>query len=427
MDIAVLAGQIREARARTLECIAGLSDAQLRPPLMSIVNPFVWEAGHVAFFQELFVLRALDCAQPLIANADALFDSTTIAHNDRWELPLPSLARVQDYLRRVAELTVARLRQGASRDDLYRNWLAVAHEDMHAEAFTYMRQTLAYPAPSFDLPRVNPRNEGPLPGDASVPGGLLRLGADPGDGFVLDNEQWAHEVTVPPFRIAKAPVTQAEFAAFVDDGGYARRELWRPAGWEWREYAKAAHPLYWRKSGNGWQRRHFDQWRDLEPHRPVVHLCWHEAEAWCRWAGRRLPTEAEWEMAAACEPAAGGVAPRKRHFPWGDTAPTAAHVNMDWHAMDTVDVAALAPGDSAFGCRQMIGNVWEWTSSTFLPFPGFEIGPYREYSEPLFWTRKVLRGGCWASRSRMLRNTWRNFFTPNRRDVFAGFRTCALP
>ncbi len=231
---------------------------------------------------------------------------------------------------------------------------------------------------------------------------------------------------VGPFAIARAPVTQAEFAAFVDDGGYRRRELWSEDGWAWREQARAEHPVYWRRDAGAWLRRDFDEWRALEPHRPVIHVNWYEADAYCRWAGRRLPTEAEWEAAAASDPGPGGarLSGAKRRFPWGNEPPTPRRANLDWQAMGCLDVGALPAGDSAFGCRQMIGNVWEWTSSTFLPYPGFTPDPYKEYSEPWFGTRKVLRGGCWATRSRMLRNTWRNYFTPDRRDVLAGFRTC---
>jgi iron(II)-dependent oxidoreductase len=268
-----------------------------------------------------------------------------------------------------------------------------------------------------------------------VPGGTFMLGATPDLPFVFDNEKWSHPVAVAPFAIARAPVTQEEFAAFVDAGGYARREFWSEEGWQWREAAGAGHPVYWEQGSHGsWLRREFDRWVPLEPHRPVLHVNWYEADAYCRWAGRRLPTEAEWEMAASAEPSAGGasISDRKRRFPWGDTAPTPERANLDWRGAPPrsgghgcVDVGAFPAGESAFGCRQMIGNVWEWTSDDFAPYPGFEVDPYREYSEPWFGTHKVLRGGCWTTRSRLLRNTWRNFYRPDRRDVWAGFRTCA--
>jgi iron(II)-dependent oxidoreductase len=214
-------------------------------------------------------------------------------------------------------------------------------------------------------------------------------------------------------------VTQQEFAAFVEADGYRRRELWSDAGWAWREKSAATHPVYWERDGKGgWLRRDFDRRVPLEPHRPVLHVCWHEAEAYCRWAGRRLPTEAEWELAAS------GF--EKRRFPWGDDDPTPERANLDALAAGCADVGAFAAGYGPFGCRQMLGNVWEWTADDFGPYPGFVPDPYREYSQPWFGTHKVLRGGCRVTRGRLLRNSWRNYYTPDRRDVWAGFRTCAV-
>ncbi|MGI8424184.1 MAG: SUMF1/EgtB/PvdO family nonheme iron enzyme, partial [Chloroflexota bacterium] len=316
---------------------------------------------------------------------------------------------------------------------------ALFHEDMHSEALTYTRQYLGYPAPRFagdtrvpGAPAAETRVGGPLPGDARVPGGIFRLGAGHDEPFVFDNEKWAHPVELQPFSIARAPVTQAEFAAFVEDGGYRRSELWHAAGWRWRESMAAEHPTYWQRSGDNWTRRDFDRWTALESYRPVINVNWYEAEAYCRWAGRRLPTETEWEAAAVGEPAGDGqtLAPRKRRFPWGDVPPSAERANLDWCALGCVDVGALSAGDSAFGCRQMIGNAWEWTASAFLPYPGFRADePYPEYSAPWFETeespRKVLRGGCWATTSRLIRATWRNFYPAERGNVWAGFRTCA--
>jgi iron(II)-dependent oxidoreductase len=248
---------------------------------------------------------------------------------------------------------------------------------------------------------------------------------------VFDNEKWAHPVTIRPFDIARAAVTQEQFAAFVDDDGYRRQEFWDAEGWRWRwrEANDARHPVYWRRApGSGWERRDFDRWVPLEPHRPVLHVCWYEADAYCRWAGRRLPSEAEWEAAATTQPAPDGrgLSSHKTRFPWGDDLPSPAHATLDSLALGCRDVGALPLGDSAFGCCQMIGNVWEWTQSDFLPYPGFVSDPYKEYSAPWFGTHRVLRGGCWATRSRLIRATWRNFYRPDRRDVLAGFRTCGL-
>jgi iron(II)-dependent oxidoreductase len=256
---------------------------------------------------------------------------------------------------------------------------------------------------------------------------VLQLGSTTNAPFVFDNEKWAHPVEIAPFRIARAPVSNAEFLAFVTEGGYRRRALWSDAGWHWRERAGAEHPLYWSRQHNGWMVRRFDRMEPLRPHCPVIHVNWYEAEAWCRWAGRRLPTEGDWEAAAATEPGPnGGLAGCKRRHPWGDEAASPRHANLDGNALGVVDVGAFAEGDSAWGCRQMLGNVWEWTASTFEPFPGFAPDVYEDYSAPWFGTRKVLRGGAWATRSRMISNMYRNFFTPDRRDVMAGFRSCAL-
>jgi iron(II)-dependent oxidoreductase len=416
---------VDEARSRTLALAADLSDEQLMGPRLQIVNPMRWEIAHVAWFQEKWVLRHASGRPPIRPDADALWDSGAVAHDTRWDLPLPSRADSLGYMEDVRRQVQERLRGGPPTPELlYFARYCVHHEDMHDEAFTYTRQTLGYPAPKL---ATGGRADaaGPLPGDVRVPGGVVPLGAEPGEPFVFDNEKWAHEVDVKPFAIARAATTQAEFAAFVDDGGYGRRELWSEDGWRWRQAAGAEHPVYWRRDAGAWQRRDFDRWVPLEPHQPVIHVCWHEAEAYCRWAGRRLPTEAEWESAAACEPDREALGRVKRRFPWGDAPPTPERANLDWRAMGTIDVGALPAGDSAFGCRQMIGNVWEWTSSDFLPYPGFLADAYREYSEPWFRTHKVLRGGAWTTRSRLLRNTWRNFYTPDRRDVLAGFRTCA--
>src|SRR5262249_39571233 len=225
---------------------------------------------------------------------------------------------------------------------------------------------------------------------------------------------------------------QSEFAEFVDDGGYHRREWWTDEGWRWRERVNAEQPVYLRSAGEkGGERPVFDPRGPPEPHLPVIHVNWDESEAYCRWAKRRLPTEAEWEMAARYEPAPDrpGSGAHDRRYPWGDEAPTPERANLDWRALTfggCAPVNAFPAGDSALGVRQMIGNVWEWTATDFFPYPGFEPGPYKEYSAPWFGDHKVLRGGCWATRSRLIRNNYRNFYKPDRRDVWVGLRTCGL-
>jgi iron(II)-dependent oxidoreductase len=427
---ATLAGWVQDARRRTLDLIGDLSDGQLLGPRLAMVNPLLWEIGHLAWFQEKWVLRGGGQGPSLRADADALYDSSAVPHDVRWDLPLPSRAETSRYMSRVQERVLDRINGPAlDADTVYFILLATFHEDMHTEAFTYTRQTLAYPAPLLDG-NADPEDDraGPWPGDVVVPGGRFLLGAAAEEPFVFDNEKWAHPVELKPFAIARAPVTQAEFAGFVEDGGYRRRELWTEEGWRWREGLGAQNPVYWQRQPSGsWLRRDFDRWVPLEPHRPVLHVSWYEADAYCRWAGRRLPAEAEWEAAAASETAPGAreLSPRKRRFPWGDAPPTPERANLDGGSPGCVDVAARAAGDSPLGCRQMIGNVWEWTASDFLPYPGFVADPYQDYSRPWFGTHKVLRGGCWVTRARLLRNSWRNFYRPDRRDVWAGFRTCA--
>ena len=421
-----LAARLLDARDRSLALVSGLDADQLMGPRLEIVNPLRWELGHVAWFQERWAWRHLRGLPPLRSDGDALYDSAKVAHDTRWDLPLPTIDETRVFARTILDRVLDRLAgHDPSPEERYFHRLTLFHEDMHDEAFTYTRQTLGYSPPPIPLgppPSVSSRADG----DAEIPGGTFLLGAAPDLPFVFDNEKWAHEVRIEPFCMARAAVTNAEFAAFTEDDGYRRRDLWTEEGWAWRKKAGAEHPVYWRRAGGGWETRAFDAWKPLSPEHAVIHVCWHEADAFCRWAGRRLPTEAEWEAAAAGEPDAGGsrLAARKRLYPWGNAPPAAALATLDARHGGPVPVHAFADGDSAFGVRQMIGNVWEWTSTDFGPYPGFVADPYEEYSEPWFTGHKVLRGGCWTTRARLLRNTWRNFYTPDRRDVFAGFRTC---
>ena len=428
-----LAEILTDTHKRTMELVAGLDQEQMLGPKLPTVNPLLWEIGHVAWFYEQFILRSLYGYEPTLPNGDALYDSIAIEHEVRWDLPLLPLDECLRYINTIRDRLLGRLTGAqASAQDSFIYQFAAFHQDMHNEAYSYSRQTLAYPAPDFASVRHLPRdatNHGPLPGDVTVPGGKFMLGSGGDASFLFDNEKWAHAVTVDPFQIARAPVSNTEFAAFVADGGYRRREFWQDVGWDWRLQTQAEHPVYWVAAGaDQWQVRHFDQLIDLPPDQPVLHVNWYEANAWCNWARRRLPTEIEWEAAAAGEPDGSGALSfeRKRRYPWGNSHGAGSPANLDGRVTGCVDVAAWPEGDSAFGCRQMLGNVWEWTSSTFDPYPGFMPDAYREYSEPMFGTTKVLRGGAWATRGRTVNNMYRNFFTPERRDILAGFRTCAL-
>jgi iron(II)-dependent oxidoreductase len=427
-DAQCLIEAVRDARAVELALLDELSDDAMLGPRGHFIEPPLWEMGHVGWFQEFWILRHLDGAAPLLPGADAIYDAFNVPYTRRWDHAFPSRAETLRYISDVLHRTVGRL---ASRrptsDETYFYALVALHEDMHTENLTLILQTHGYRRPALISPaRLAPApvaDPAYRPHDVTVPGGTFPLGAAADEPFVFDNEKWAHPVDVKPFRISSTPVTNAEFQRFVDDDGYRRREWWSRRGWEWRRREGVEHPLFWCRSGEGrWYERSFDSVVPQAPWLPVVHVNWYEAEAYCRWAGRRLPTEAEWEMAATFDPATG----RKRRFPWGDDPPTPARANLDFGAGGPIDVRALPDGDTPAGCRQMIGNVWEWVDDTFQSYPGFVCDPYKEYSAPYFGEKKVLRGGAWTTRSRLIRSTWRNFYMRHRRNIWAGFRTVAL-
>ena len=460
MGVSELIATMRDFRGRLLGLVSDLDDRQMIGPRLAIVNPLLWEIGHVAWTQEFWLLRHLRSQTPLLADGDRLYNSTEVAHDTRWDLLLPSRESTLAYVNEVIARCVARIENKAdlSPEEFYFYWLTTFHEGMHAEALAYTRQTLGYPPPLF-IQRcaseeiLDPRA---FPGDVEIPAGKFTIGATKDIPFIFDNEKWAHEVAIKAYRIARAPVTNGEFLEFVEEGGYRQRQYWSDDGWQWLESGGAPqleksfakffnktlnepmeltafkerldHPVYWQALDNGrWQQRVYDRYVLLNEDLPLIHVSWYEAEAFCNWAGRRLPTEAEWEVAASGDLAANGIelSERRRHYAWGNQAPSAELANLDWRAGGPVEVAAHGAGDSAFGCRQMIGNVWEWTADDFLPYPGFSADSYKEYSQPWFGTHKVLRGGCWATSSLLIHNSWRNFYTPDRRDVWAGFRTCA--
>jgi iron(II)-dependent oxidoreductase len=352
----MLERQLREARARTERMTRDLEGERLLGPRLAIVNPPLWELGHVGWFQERWCLRTAKGGAPvdsILQGADALYDSSAVAHDTRWDLPLPGIAATRRYLDDVLERVCERLaREPANPALRYYAQLCLFHEDMHAEAFHYTRQTLGYPDPCGERP---PPVDGRA--DEAFDGGRLVRGARPGEGFAFDNEKWQHEVDVAPFRISRSVVSNAEYAAYVEQGG-------------------GTPPRYWKKESGAWQARRFERWAPLAPDEPVLHVSAYEAEGFCRWAGRRLPTEAEWELGARS--------------------------------------GRLAPG-----------GVWEWTASAFLPYPGFFPDPYEDYSRPWFGTHRALRGASFSTPPRLARPSFRNFYTPERADVFCGFRTCA--
>ena len=428
IDAPALTALLDASRARTLRFAAGLAAGQWMGPYLKIVNPPLWEIGHLAWFQEHWCLRHAPggaLAASVLDGADVLYDSAKVAHATRWSLRLPTVDTTLAYLARVLDNVKSRLaREGATPHLAYFVRLAVFHEDMHNEAFDYTLQTHGWVAKDAapDSAYVIESVEQRVSGDAAISGGRFRLGAEAEQGFAFDNEKWAHEVEVQPFQMSRTAVSNGEFAEFVQDGGYGRREWWCEAGWQWLSAHEVSLPNYWKIEQNQILRRYHQTWEPLPQDAAMIHVNGYEADAYCRWARRRLPTEAEWEFAASTAP----DNMVKRRYPWGDELPTHVHANLAGVSGKPVSVHAHAAGDSAWGVRQLFGNVWEWTASTFEAYPGFVRDPYKEYSEPWFGTHKVLRGGCYATEARLLRNTWRNFYTPERRDVLAGFRTCAL-
>ncbi len=405
-----LAAALIEAREYTKSLYAHLTAAQRRFPFGSNVNPADWELGHVGWFQEYWCVRTRPedatgiRAPSRLAGADALWNSSTVPHATRWSLPLPDWHGIHTYLDATLADTLAGL-QRSRNGERYFFELALYHEDMHAEALLMTLQTLALPVPPTLRGAVPVATAVPAPApDMLFAGGLVPMGASPNapsSRFVFDNEKWAHPVAVGPFSMATGCVTNAQFAAFVDAGGYQARELWTAAGWTWRQQSGAAHPGHWKRAPAGWIQRRFDRWHAVDPALPVLHVNAHEAEAYCRFARRRLPTEAEWEFAAT-------------HTPMADAA-----------VLDHAQDGPVASGGGAH-MAHLLGNVWEWTASTFMPYPGFAADPYADYSAPWFGDHRVLRGGSFATRSRLVHAGFRNFYKPDRADPFAGFRTCAL-
>ena len=398
---AALVDAMRESRARTLAWIGDLSEAQWQVPHRSGINPLAWELAHLAWFAEFWVLRGphhvdaggrTQAQRPVVhAGPDALLDSSLLGHADRWSAPLPSRERVFEMLASQLEACIAAVPAGSERDDdraLYFHRLALFHEDMHGEAFAWLRATLQYPPPSGLAPaRIA------TPGRVEVRGGDAHIGRDGvAHSFAFDNELQGRNVTLADFEIDAHPVTAGQYLRFVESGGYDQPACWPGDAGAWRAQTARSHPERWRRtttratsratadtrSGSDWEVRWFDRWQALDPEQPVIHVNAYEAEAYCLWARLRLPSAAQWEHAARSAVA----------FTWGH-------------------------------------SVWEWTADAFEPYPGFTAGPYKEYSAPWFGNHRELRGGAFATHARMHDARYRNFFMPERSDVFAGFRTMA--
>jgi gamma-glutamyl hercynylcysteine S-oxide synthase len=410
-----LAHALEDARSRTLALYAHV-DLERPFPLIDIVNPPHWELAHIAWFQEHWCLRGGDrTRETLLPRADALFDSSAIPHDARWQLDYPPVARLKRYMQDTLEATLEGAVRAQDPQARYFFELSLLHEDMHGEALAMTLQTLGLPAPGFATPAAASTSPGAPARDIAFDGGDFLQGTRRDAAhFVFDNEKWAHRVTVEPFSMSNRAVTQGEFRAFVEDRGYEDERLWTPAGRAWLRKAGRRAPRDWRRSGGGSERRVFDRWGPLDAAAPMLHVTLHEALAYCDWAGRRLPTESEWEFAATN----GG---RPERYPWEPAELARADLEMRHVSPRAAGSDAASPR----GLHGLIGGVWEWTVTAFAPYPEFAPDPYRDYSQPWFHTHGVLRGGSFATRARLPHSRFRNFYMAHRDDVFAGFRTCA--
>ncbi|HEX8074565.1 MAG TPA: ergothioneine biosynthesis protein EgtB [Thermoleophilaceae bacterium] len=409
---------LEEARVRTLALVEPVSDADMDRVLNPLMSPLVWDLAHIAAFEELWLCNRVGGHEPMHPDLLDVYDALETPRAVRGDIPHLDLAGAREYMRAVRERSLRVLDGADLSGDGSLLWdMVIRHEHQHTET---MLQTLALAPPGVYSPAPRPRPRGAL-----RTGGMVRVEAGPfvagsdAEGFAYDNERPAHEVDLPAFEIDALPATNGCYREFVDDGGYARREHWSEDGWAWRREAGVERPLYW--TGDGRERR-FGAVEEIDWTLPVMHVSWFEADAYARWRGKRLPSELEWEKAAAWGPGARAA----RTYPWGEAPPTVERANLDQTAFGPVPAGALAAGASAYGALGMVGDAWEWTSSRFDAYPGFRPWPYPEYSEVFFGDEyRVLRGGSWASRPRVVRNTFRNWDFPQRRQIFTGVR-CAV-
>jgi iron(II)-dependent oxidoreductase len=420
-----LADALDGARQRSLGLLDPLSEEDQLAQHSPLMSPLVWDLAHVGHYEELWLLRAVARTQPIDPAHDDIYDAFKHVRKERAKLAIlgPAEARshiamvrgrVFDVLDKVELDPAVHLL-----NDGFVYGMVAQHEHQHDETMLATLQLMASAYPQVAVPAPTGR---PLPDtEVLVPGGSFVMGTDT-EPFAYDNERPAHVVDVAPFFIDTAPVTNRQYLAFVEAGGYDDPRFWSEAGWGHRLETDLEAPQFWSREGSGsWSVRRYGQRIDLPLDEPVQHVCWYEADAYARFAGRRLPTEAEWEKAASGAPGGWGVSPRQgRREP-----PTTAAANLGQRHFGPAAVGAYPDGASRYGAEQMLGDVWEWTSSDFTAYPGFVTFPYKEYSEVFYGSDyKVLRGGSWATSPLVARTTFRNWDYPIRRQIFAGFR-CA--
>jgi iron(II)-dependent oxidoreductase len=427
---AIILERLGNVRARTLSLVESLSENALNRVHDPLMSPVVWDLGHIATFEDQWLAQNAFGAPALREGLGRVYDPFNAPRSERGELPYLRSEDCLGYMEAVRARTLELLDSADLSADggplvaggfVYE--MILRHEQQHSETILQTLQTMASeeyaPHRVYETPPAAGRpNEMLL-----VPEGPFEMGAESalgGSGFSYDNERARHEVHLAAFYIDQAPVTNGDFIAFISDGGYERPELWSEGGRRWLEKGRRL-PRYWSRDGEGFVVRSFDETSGVDPERPLCHVCWYEADAYARYAGKRLATEAEWEKAASWD----GSAQAKRLYPWGDSAPTRELANLDQLSFGTASAGAYAGGASPCGALQMLGDVWEWTASGFEAYPGFEPFPYAEYSEEFFGgPYRVLRGGAWATQPEAVSNTFRNWDYPERRQIFAGLR-CA--
>ena len=427
-----IAREMAEVRATTIELFDTAREEDLRESPGFGFRPVVWHLAHIGVFEAYWLLQKLRGEPPPDEHYERVFDPIQTPREESRDLP--TRREMEGYLARVRERSLRSLEETDfdSPDPLLRKGyvfrLVLEHERQHQETLAYLLQLLD-PAkktrPAVVVPTTSDASSPTSAASAresardmlDVPAGPFEMGAV-WDSFAYDNEYPAHTVSIPAFKIARLPVTNGEFADFVAARGYERREFWSEEGWQHRARENWTCPLYWRREGAGvWHARTMFDSGALKLDHPVSGISWHEAEAYARFRGKRLPTEAEWEKAASWDGA------RKRRYAWGDAAPSDAHANYGARRWDTTPVGSFPAGASPYGCLDMTGNVWEWTATPFDAFPGFRPFPYPEYSEVWFdGDHRVLKGGSWATSAPVLRTSFRNFFRRHFRISFAGLR-----
>jgi iron(II)-dependent oxidoreductase len=424
-----IADEMARTRAQTLALFDLAREEDLHESPGFGFRPIIWHLAHIGVFEAYWLLQRLKGEDAPDERYHRIFDPINTPREASKNLP--TRREMEDYLTRVRERSLRHLGQTQFSEadpllrDAYLFRLVLEHEQQHQETLAYLFHLLSPSKKTrpieIETPERHEHTSPPQREMVSVAAGDFLLGAT-GNDFAYDNELPLHRVHVPAFKIDNLPTTNEEYAHFINEGGYDRREWWSDEGWAWRERENWTSPLYWTQQNGDWRvQRMFDEGLMQREH-PVTGVSWYEAEAYARFLNKRLPTEVEWEKAAG-----GNVASeQKRRFSWGDDAPGPTLCNFNYHFWGTTPVGSFPEGASAYGCLDMTGNVWEWTSSPFMGYPDFKAFPYPEYSQEWFdGDHRVLKGGSWATRGSTLRISFRNFFRRPFRIAFAGIRCAA--